>query len=284
MMKKIRAFLKKAFTSVTIMVIPHDSLRAINLKIPIVGLIIMILLAGVGGAVTLGMAVSGLEYKAQHNAMAEKIKYYSGQFSQWDATMAGLKIAESRFRRLFSLGTKEEVLENVDSASVGSLDPHDRIVELRKTVESVTEIKDYLRIQKDIYASTPKGYPAEGSITSNYGKRQDPISGEDAFHSGVDISCSSNTPIRATADGIVIHSGWLDGGDGNTVILEHGFEFSTVYAHNTTNAVKAGQKVKRGDTIGYVGSTGKSTGPHVHYEVLKNGKTVDAQKYLSRKS
>jgi murein DD-endopeptidase MepM/ murein hydrolase activator NlpD len=282
-MKNIRAFLKKAFTSVTIMVIPHDSLRSLNLKIPMVGLIIIILLAGVGGAFTLGMAVSGLEYKAQHNAMAEKIKFYSGQFSQWDTTMASLKIAEIRFRRLFSLGTKEEVLENVDSASVGSLDPHDRIVELRKTVETVAGIKDYLHIQKDIYASTPKGYPAEGQITSNYGKRQDPISGEDAFHTGIDISCGTNTPIRATADGIVIHAGWISG-DGNTVILEHGFEFSTVYAHNKTIAAKVGQKVKRGDIIGYVGSTGKTTGPHVHYEVWKNGKTVDALKYLARKS
>ena len=282
-MKKVRAYLKKAFTSVTIMVIPHDSLKALNLKIPMVSLIILVLLAVAGGAFTLGMAVNGLEYKAQNNAMAEKVKFYSGQFSQWEKTMAGLKLAEIRFRKLFSLGTKEEVLENVDTASVGSVDMHDQFAELQKTIESVAEIKDYLRVQKDIYASTPKGYPAGGEITSNFGKRVDPFSGENSYHTGIDISCSASTPIRATADGIVVHSGWIEG-NGNSVILEHGFGFSTVYAHNKTNAVKVGQKVKRGDIVGYVGSTGKATGPHVHYEVWKNGKAIDAQKYLSRRS
>ena len=206
-MKKVRAYLKKAFTSVTIMVIPHDSLKALNLKIPMVSLIILVLLAVAGGAFTLGMAVNGLEYKAQNNAMAEKVKFYSGQFSQWEKTMAGLKLAEIRFRKLFSLGTKEEVLENVDTASVGSVDMHDQFAELQKTIESVAEIKDYLRVQKDIYASTPKGYPAGGEITSNFGKRVDPFSGENSYHTGIDISCSASTPIRATADGIVVH--WI---------------------------------------------------------------------------
>jgi murein DD-endopeptidase MepM/ murein hydrolase activator NlpD len=282
-MKKFRVLLKKSFTSVTIMVIPHDSLKALNLKIPMVGLLITILLAIIGGAFTLGLAVNGLEYKAQNNAMAEKVRFYSGQFTQWDSTMAGLKMVESRFRRLFSLETKEEVLENVDAASVGSLGIHDRVLELRKTIETIDEIRDYLRIQKDIYASTPKGYPAAGSITSDYGKRMDPFSGESAFHTGIDISCNARSPIRATADGVVSHSGWIQG-NGNVVILEHGCGFSTVYAHNTTNMVKVGQKVKRGEIIGYVGSTGKSTGPHVHYEVWKDGRTINPQKYLPRSS
>jgi murein DD-endopeptidase MepM/ murein hydrolase activator NlpD len=282
-MKKVRVFLKKAFTSVTIMVIPHDSVKAINLKVPLVALVVTIFLAIVGGAFTLGMAVNGLEYKAQNNAMAEKVRYYSGQFTQWESTMAGLKTVEKRFRSLFSLGSKEEVLEHVDTASVGSLDMHERILELRKTIDTVDDIKNYLRIQKDIYASTPKGFPAEGEITSNYGRRPDPFSGQNSFHTGIDISCDSRTPIKATADGMVSHSGWI-AGSGNVVILEHGFGFSTAYAHNTSNAVKVGQKVKRGDIVGYVGSTGKSTGPHVHYEVWKNGKTVDAQKYLPRRS
>jgi murein DD-endopeptidase MepM/ murein hydrolase activator NlpD len=284
MMKKIQAFLKKAFTSITIMVIPHDSIKTINLKVPMVGLIVMIMLAAIGGAFTLAMAVSGIEYKMQNNAMAEKVKFYSGQFSQWDRTMAGLKLAETRFRTLFSLGSKEEVLKNVDTASIESIDMQDRILELRKTIETVAEIKEYLHVQKDIYASTPKGYPAQGGITSTYGTRQDPISGENAFHGGIDISCNSRTAIRATADGMVSYSGWMDGGNGNAVILEHGFGFSTVYAHNTANAVKANQKVKRGDIIAYVGATGKATGPHVHYEVWKNGKRLDPQKYLSGKS
>lgn len=279
-MKKMRVLLKKAFTSVTIMVIPHGSLKALNLKVPMVGLVLTILLALIGGGYTLGLAVNGLHYKSQHSAMVEKVKYYSGQFYQWDSTVAALKAAENRFRRLFSLESREEVLENVEPASVGSLDIPGLIADLQKTIGKVDEIREYLQAQKDIYVATPKGYPVEGEITSRYGKRADPFSGEIQFHTGVDISCNSRTPIRATADGVVSHSGWM-GNSGNIVILEHGCGFSTVYAHNRNNAVKVGQKVKRGDIIGYVGSTGKATGPHIHYEVWKDGRTVDAGKYLT---
>jgi murein DD-endopeptidase MepM/ murein hydrolase activator NlpD len=282
-MKNVRVLLKKAFTSVTIMVIPHDSLSSINLKFPMAGLIVAVLLAVIGGGYTLGLAVSGLKYKAQHSAMVEKVKYYSGQFYQWDRTVEALKMAENRFRWLFSLESKEAVLENVDKASVGSFEIPNLISELKKTIETVDEIKDYLRVQKDIYVATPKGYPAPGEITSHFGKRVDPFSGETVFHTGVDISCSIKTPIRATADGVVSHSGWIRD-SGNVVILEHGCGFLSVYAHNTSNAVKVGQKVKRGDIIGYVGSTGKSTGPHVHYEVWKDGKAVNAQQYLTGRS
>lgn len=282
-MKKLRAVLQKAFTSVTIMVIPHDSIKSLNLKVPIAGLIAVILLAIFGGGYTLGLAVSGLHYKAKYGVMVEKVKYYSDHFYQWDATVEGLKMVENRFRRLFSLNSKEEVLENVNTASVGSLEIPKLISDLRKTVETVDEIKEYLRVQKDIYTATPIGHPAAGEISSHYGKRRDPMNGEIVFHTGVDIACETNAPIRATADGVVSHAGWIDN-SGNVVILEHGYGFSTVYAHNTKNAVKVGQKVKRGDIIGYVGSTGRSTGPHVHYEVWKDGKNVDAEDYLSRRS
>jgi murein DD-endopeptidase MepM/ murein hydrolase activator NlpD len=265
------------------MVIPHDSLTALNLKVPMVGLVVSILLAVIGGGYTLCLAVNGLEYKAQHGAMAEKVKFYSGQFYQWDSTVAGLKTVENSFRRLLSLKSKEEILENVDTASVGPLEIPNLISELKKTIESVDEIRDYLRVQKDIYVATPKGYPTPGEITSHFGKRTDPLSGEPAFHTGIDISCSLQTPIRATADGVVSHSGWIES-SGYVVILEHGCGFSTFYAHNKTNTVKVGQRVKRGDVIGYVGVTGKSTGPHVHYEVWKNGKPVDALPYLSGRS
>ena len=277
-MKTVRRLLKKVFTSVTIMVIPHDNLRSLNLKIPAAGLMIVILLAIIGGGYVSHLAVSGLEYKAQHFAMVKKLDYYSGQFYEWASTMIALKKVEGEFRELFSYKSKEEVLENVNTSFAGSLEIPDLMTELKKTVETVDEIKDYLRIQKDIYVATPKGFPAAGRITSGFGKRKDPISGEMAFHSGIDISCSLGSPIQATADGVVSHAGWTQK-SGYVVVLEHGCGFTTVYAHNKKNMVKVGQTVKRGDIIGYVGSTGKSTGPHVHYEVWKNGRSVDAQKY-----
>jgi len=280
-MKRMRMWLRRAFTSVTIMVIPHGGFSSLNLRVPLAILIVTLLLAAVGGSYVLGLAVHGMEYKAQNTAMAEKVRFYSKQFSQWGSTVESLRAAEYRFRRLFSLGSKEEVLENVDTASIGTLEVPDLIAELKKTAENVEEIKNYIEKQRDVYVATPKGYPAAGIITSPYGKRMDPFSGNTVMHTGVDISCNSRTPIRATADGVVSHSGWTDH-SGYVVILEHGCGFSTVYAHNSRNTVKVGSRVKRGDIVGYVGSTGKSTGPHVHYEVWRNGKTINALQYLPK--
>ena len=282
-MKKLANFFRKAFTSITIMVVPHDNHRSRNLKIPVAGIVIPLLLAAVGCGYIFYLAVDGLKYKAQHTTMVEKVDFYSEQFDQWDSTVTALKTVEGEFRQLFELESKDEVLESVDTSFIGSLEIPDLVDELKITINTVEEIKDYLRTQKDIYVATPKGYPAAGHISSPYGKRKDPFTGEATFHSGIDISSKPGSPVRATADGVVSHSGWSNR-SGFVVVIEHGCGFSTLYAHNKSNTVKIGNRVKRGDIIGYVGSTGKSTGPHVHYEVWKDGKTVNAKKYVSGKS
>ena len=207
-MKTIRVLLKQALTPVTIMVIPHQDLRAMNLKVPTIGLLASILLGTIGGAYVCSLAVNSLNYEARHHSAAEKLSYYSEQFYRWESTLAALKKAESEFRQLFSLNSKDKVLQNADTSFTGSLDIPNLVEELRKTTESVDEIKDYLRIQKDIYLATPKGFPIPGTIASNYGSRVDPLGGEIHFHSGLDISASPGSPIRATADGVVNHSGW----------------------------------------------------------------------------
>jgi murein DD-endopeptidase MepM/ murein hydrolase activator NlpD len=155
--------------------------------------------------------------------------------------------------------------------------------QITNTVQTVTEIKDYLKQQKDIYMAIPKGWPVTGQITSPYGNRENPIDGRDEFHSGVDISVESGTPIHATADGVVSFSGW-NGGSGNLVGIEHGFGYSTFYAHNKNNLVRVGQRVKRGDIIAYSGSTGNSTGPHSHYEIWKDGRHVNPKQFLDGRS
>jgi len=280
-MKQIKDLLKKAFTSITIMVIPHDNHRSVNLKVPVIGAIAALLLATFGGGYLLFVAVNGLHYKSQHYELAEKVEFYTEQFNDWDSTVTALQTVEKEFQELFSYETKDEVLENVDTSFIGSLEIPDLIEELKYTIETVEEIKDYLRTQKDIYLATPKGYPVNGQIASRYGKRIDPFSSEMTFHSGIDISSSLGLPIKTTADGVVSHSGWTRM-SGYVVVIEHGCGFSTLYAHNKSNKVKVGAKVKRGDIIAYVGSTGKSTGPHVHYEVWKDGNAIDARQYLSR--
>lgn len=278
-MERIHFLFKKALTPVTIMVIPHETLKSLNLKVPLLGILLSLILLGVGAVQTYRVAVNGLQYAS----MVEKVNYYTQQFSQWNSTVTALKETEEDFRKIFSLNSKDQVLETIDTSYSGDIDIQNLMGELQKSVEKIDEIKDYLRIQKDLYLATPKGYPAEGNISSRFGNRESPFTGIRTFHSGVDISASPGTPVWATADGVVSHSGWTQY-SGYLVAIEHGCGFSTIYAHNKKNVVKVGQRVKRGDIIGYVGSSGKSTGPHVHYEIWEKGKSVNPQKFLQGRS
>jgi murein DD-endopeptidase MepM/ murein hydrolase activator NlpD len=114
---------------------------------------------------------------------------------------------------------------------------------------------------------------------SSFGERQDPFNGEGAFHRGVDISGTFGQHIIAPADGVVTFAD-LRNGYGRTVIIDHGHGYSTLYGHMSGFAVAVGQRVQRGDTIGYVGASGRATGPHVHYEVHLNDTPVNPYKYL----
>jgi len=276
---KIKGILRKAFTPITIMLVPHSKDRPLNLKIPFIGIVTSIILWCLGTMYVFSIAVETFEYYR----MKEKLNYYSQQFLELNSTISALKNAENEFKRLFSLGSKEKVLENVDTKDSGSIDIENLKQQIKITVETVGEIKDYLRVQRDIYVSTPKGFPVNGSVSSFFGKRESPTNGMNEFHSGLDISTTQGNPVRATADGIVSFSGW-NGGSGNLVVLEHGHGFSTFYAHNKMDTVKVGQKVRRGDIISYAGSTGNSTGPHVHYEIWKEGKPVNPIEYTKGRS
>ncbi len=128
-------------------------------------------------------------------------------------------------------------------------------------------------------ADAPTLWPVEGRVTSSFGEREDPFNGEGAFHAGMDISAPTGTPIRATADGLV-DSAETANGYGRQVILDHGHGIRTVYGHMAKMVVLAGQHVTRGQIIGYVGQTGRSTGPHLHYEVRINNVPVNPHKYL----
>jgi len=126
---------------------------------------------------------------------------------------------------------------------------------------------------------TPSLWPVIGHLTAGFGERLDPFSGEGAFHTGVDISSQYGTAVRATADGVVVgaeeHVGY-----GRLVVLDHGFGVTTFYGHLSAFNVTPGQHVNRGDVIGYVGVSGRTTGPHVHYEVRINGAPVNPMRYL----
>lgn len=133
---------------------------------------------------------------------------------------------------------------------------------------------DWLRM-----AAAPTMWPVEGPVTGSFGERVDPFNGEGAFHTGVDISTAYGQAVIAPADGAVAFAG-ESGGYGRLLILEHGQGISTRYGHLAGFAVAEGQRVRRGDVIGYVGRSGRSTGPHLHYEVRIQDVPVNPHKYL----
>jgi murein DD-endopeptidase MepM/ murein hydrolase activator NlpD len=128
-------------------------------------------------------------------------------------------------------------------------------------------------------AAAPSLWPVQGRIMSSFGERSDPFNGEGAFHRGVDISGDYGQTILAPADGVIDYADFR-GGYGRAVVIDHGYGVSTLFGHLSAFAVTAGQHVSRGDVIGYVGLSGRSTGPHVHYEVHINSTPVNPYKYL----
>jgi murein DD-endopeptidase MepM/ murein hydrolase activator NlpD len=131
----------------------------------------------------------------------------------------------------------------------------------------------------ELLAATPNLMPVEGWFSHGYGWRKDPFTGDREFHRGMDIVAQAGTPIIAPADGVVSRGGRFPQ-LGNSVDLAHGYGYVTRYAHMSEIKVKAGDRVRRGEVIGRVGSTGRSTGPHLHYEVFRDGKRVNPWKYL----
>lgn len=131
----------------------------------------------------------------------------------------------------------------------------------------------------DKVANKPSIWPVRGEVTSGFGWRNSPWGDGNELHAGIDIANSMNTPIVATADGEVVECG-VSGGYGNIVKINHGNGIETIYGHNSRIAVSVGQSVKKGEVIAYLGNTGRSTGPHAHYEVRVNGTAIDPTSFL----
>lgn len=129
--------------------------------------------------------------------------------------------------------------------------------------------------------SQPSTWPVMGALRSPFGIRQDPFSGEGAFHTGLDLAATSGTPVRVTADGVVAQTGW-SGRYGKLVVVNHGNNVQTYYAHLSNFLVLPGQEVRQGQTIAYSGGTGRVTSPHLHYEVRIGGNPVNPHRYLPK--
>lgn len=159
----------------------------------------------------------------------------------------------------------------------------ERIEALRRKTrfeqESYEEILNSLAERESRLAHTPSIMPARGFITSYYGWRKHPLTRQSEFHRGLDVANLIGTPVVATADGVVSFAGWKSG-FGRFLVLDHGYGYLTRYGHLNSIAVRVGDRVFRGQTVARIGSSGAATGPHVHYEVLVDGKHVNPKGYI----
>lgn len=171
------------------------------------------------------------------------------------------------------------------SAAIQRLDQDsDRLTELiLKKVAAANAAEAKIAREEALRAARNSGKmlkPSYGPVTSNFGSRYHPVLGYSRFHAGTDFGAEHGSPIQASETGVVIFSGWY-GGYGNAVIVDHGGGLTTLYAHASRLNVSEGQIVKKGDVIALIGTTGLSTGPHLHFEVRRNGEPVDPMSYLA---
>jgi murein DD-endopeptidase MepM/ murein hydrolase activator NlpD len=207
-----------------------------------------------------------------------------------------LKNMDNKLRTMVNLETREDRTQflgigGVENSALSSDKAQRRLVQMMhqslsafKTEISLqktekVELSELLETQKSILACTPSIWPAKGWISSSFGNRISPFTNEKEFHSGMDICAKFHSPIVAPADGVVVGTG-TDYGYGRFIRISHGYGLKTVYGHLDKTHVKSGQRVKRGQEIGMVGNTGRSTGPHVHYEVHVNGLPVNPHRYI----
>jgi len=177
-----------------------------------------------------------------------------------------------------------QIAEVVSSLSPLS-SPEDTFGVLRDLLQGLESRLSYVRrsVEKReaLAAATPSMWPAHGWLTGTFGGRPDPFTGEPDFHQGIDIATDKGNPVYATADGTV-DSAVPSGQYGNLIVLKHDFGLATRYGHLSRFNVTAGQHVTRGDVIGFVGSTGRSTGAHLHYEILANGRQINPLQLLTQ--
>lgn len=176
---------------------------------------------------------------------------------------------DTQFTQLATTDTPNAMMGRLDRLSA----------EATRQEQSLQELQAYFQDQKSLLASTPSLWPARGWVTSDFGSRLDPYTADRVMHQGLDIAAPHGKEVFSPSDGTVVFAG-LEGGYGNVIVIDHGYGIKTRYGHLAKILVKSGVKVKRGEKIAAVGNTGRSTGPHLHYEVRVNGIPQNPRKFI----
>ncbi|MCK5124815.1 MAG: M23 family metallopeptidase [candidate division Zixibacteria bacterium] len=225
----------------------------------------------------------------QFLAMEESIQSLQGDYGTLVAkeeairTIFGLPVINPEERMLGVGGPTDPNMKEVTLPTAAAMEVNTDVDELLRLSkferQRYQEVYELLKGKKDILDHTPSIMPTRGYFSSGYGYRSDPFTGLREFHPGLDISNHRGTPIYATADGKVV-SVRTNGGLGKMISIDHGNGMKSRYGHLSAYKVKVGQRIKRGDIIGLMGDTGNVTGPHLHYEIIKNGKHVNPYRYI----
>lgn len=221
-----------------------------------------------------------LAAKAENHELKKENHAYENSYAKLKGQISYIEDLSRELSRQARMEEATEVDQQVGIGGPETVSSMEKAADLLE--KNIRQVGDRLRSDLLRLASIPSGIPINGYISDGYGIRRNPFSGEGReFHDGLDIAADFGTPVMATADGLVIwaapHAGY-----GNAVVLYHTNGITTRYGHLSKISVEPGQRVRRGDQLGNVGSTGRSTGPHVHYEVRENDQPVDPQRYMGQ--
>lgn len=295
------------------MIVPQDSKRVLKLTLPFYGVVAAgaaLLVAFIFMMFMLSDYIyimsefhSVEQMKERNRKLGKQLYSYKVKIQEIENTMERLKALTTKMKIVSNIGggsdgldssemySEDDMIEGIDDLSMSSdaeIDSQFRTAQnklmdiehkLAYQEEELTKLGEYFAEQSALLASTPSIIPVKGWITSNFGQRIDPFTRKIVKHEGMDISTRAGTPIVAPADGVVTFAGNKPG-YGLTLIINHGYGITTRYGHNSKFFVAHGTRVKRGMPIASVGSTGRSTGPHLHYEVLVNNIPVNPRKFI----
>lgn len=290
--------------SVTLMMIPHDAGKTYSLRLSrrVFVSLILLWLGTIGVASYILTRHINYELTKRANIqLTEKNSYFAQKLSSTNEAFQRVAKMEAELRVMLKMKTKKALLEytgeggptTADQAALmralssrpaltmgefdESLDYLNKSAQVR--LESYRELKKYVTTQRSLLASRPTAWPIRGWITSRFGYRVSPFFEGTTFHQGIDVANEEGSSIKAPADGVVIFNGW-QGSYGKLIVLDHGYGYSTRFGHLDRSLVNIGQRVKRGQVIGFLGNTGRSTAPHLHYEIRLNGVPLNPLKYL----
>jgi murein DD-endopeptidase MepM/ murein hydrolase activator NlpD len=302
---------QKSRKRLTILFVSYDGKSPTKINISLLFCCVCLFLWSVTTSFAGYVVVKHFDYikaKTEIKVMQVKLLLFINQLNKTKRILEILQENDEKIRLLLSLNTRKSVTEeglfpmlgkggpaftqvnmfsSILSGNLNKIDYSDLMYQTnvlyeqhRVMSQNQNELISHINRQKSIFLATPCGWPCDGRISSVYGFRSHPIFKTRDFHSGIDIANVTFTPILCTADGKIIFSG-KQSGYGNVIVVDHGHNYRTFYAHLSKKLVKVGENVVRGQLIAKMGNTGSSTGPHLHYEVHFKGKAVNPKPYLT---